>query len=374
MDKKIGQLFFIGIKGKSLTAEESEFIIRHNIGGVILFSRNIESPEQVHELCSDLQALRHKMPDKAPLFIGIDMEGGRVARLKEPFTIWPPVKCIGDIGSTSVAFSFSLAMGAELKSVGLNVDFAPCIDVLVNPTNKAIGDRSLGSDPEAVSRLGSAIVRGYIKSGILPCAKHFPGHGNTILDSHDELPLDERSFDELMNCEGAAFKKVFRARLDLLMTTHVKFPKVDPEWPATLSEKWLKDILRDQMRFRGLIITDDLDMGALAKNFSVEEIPVQALRAGVNILLYCNEPTSPPRALQSIEKALRDKALNLAHIEDSYQKILDLKRKKFLNPDPPPVVDAARIVGNPDHKRLAEAIRKGQVPADLINKTADNEN
>src|SRR5580704_755709 len=160
MRDKIGQLMIIGLKGKALTQDEAEFIVLNNIGGVILFPRNIESPEQLHSLCKSIQQLRQKTPDKLPLFISIDMEGGRVARLKKPFTEWPPIAKLGKIDSTSLSFKMALAMGEELSAVGINLDFAPCVDVLTNPENVLIGDRSLSTDPEQVAKHASALVRG----------------------------------------------------------------------------------------------------------------------------------------------------------------------------------------------------------------------
>ncbi|MCM2280231.1 MAG: beta-N-acetylhexosaminidase [Bdellovibrionaceae bacterium] len=366
MKQYIGQQLVIGLQGTKLTKDESDFIVQNNIGGIILMKRNCESPQQVRELVAELQNLRHKQPDKAPLFISIDMEGGRVARLSAPFTQWPPVAELGKLDSTSVAFKFASFMGAELRAVGINLDFAPCIDVLTNKDNPAIGDRSAGSDPELVSRIGSALVRGYIKSDIIPCAKHFPGHGNTPVDSHFELPVEEKSLAELDAIELVPFKKVFRARLDMVMTTHVKFPKLDPDWPATLSQKILTDLLRTQLRYRNLVITDDLDMKALTKHFDKALIPVRALQAGANILLYCNEPESHKIAVEAIAAAIQDKKLDAKVVEDNHKRILALKKEKLAHPDPLPMEEVGRIVGHPDHVRLSKAIVAGAVPQDLL--------
>jgi len=187
----IGQLFFIGLEGPALTSKEADFIVKNNIGGVTLFGRNLKTPIELHKLCSDLHNLKSRMPAKAPLFIAIDMEGGRVHRLKAPFTQWPSLGKVAALDSTSVAFKFANMMGIELKAMGINLDFAPCVDVLTNPKNILIGDRSLGEDPEYVAKMASALVRGYIKAGIVTCAKHFPGHGNTIIDSHEDLPVED---------------------------------------------------------------------------------------------------------------------------------------------------------------------------------------
>jgi beta-N-acetylhexosaminidase len=363
---KIGQLMFIGLQGKTLLQDEAEFIVLNNIGGVTLFARNIESPEQVHALCSSIQALRHKTRDKLPIFIAIDMEGGRVARLKKPFTEWSPVQKLGTIDSTSLSFRMAMAMGEELNAVGVNLDFAPCVDVLTNPKNAVIGDRALSSEPEQVAKHASAMVRGYIKSGVVACAKHFPGHGNTLLDSHEALPVEESDMERLRHIELVPFKKVFRARLDMVMTSHIQFPKIDPKWPVTLSQTFLKDLLRNELRYRNLVISDDLDMKALANNFDRKEIPVRAIEAGVDLLLYCNEFDRPQISLDAIQAALKDGRLTAKQIDDSYARVAAIKKETLLKPDPMAWTEAAKVVGREDHARLASAIKSGQIPDDLL--------
>ncbi len=362
----VGQLFIIGLSGKTLTQQEQKFLIENDIGGVILFDRNIESPEQVHALCSEIQKLRHKQATQAPLFISIDMEGGRVMRFKAPFTKWPPLARVGDLESTSVAFRFANAMGAELNAVGVNLDFAPCVDVFSNPKNAIIGDRSLSTNAETVAKLASALVRGYIKSAVIPCAKHFPGHGNTLLDSHFDLPVEDIDMKRLQDVELVPFKKVFRSQLEMVMTAHIKFTAIDPEWPITLSEKAIKNFLRKDLRYRNIVISDDLDMKALTKNYDKEKIPVQALKAGCDILLYCNEPDSPPLGLEMIAKALKDKTIDEASITESLKRVEKLKAQHITAPDPLDFEHAKKMIGHPDHIRLAKAIENGSVPADLL--------
>ncbi len=364
--QQIGQIMIIGLKGKALDADEKQFIIQNNIGGIILFSRNIEDPKQVHALVSEVQALRSQMASKAPLFVSIDMEGGRVARLKAPFTQWPPIAKIGALDSSTLAFKFAETMGHELMSVGINLDFAPCIDTLTNPKNVLIGDRSLSTDPEVVAKLGSALVRGYLKADVIACAKHFPGHGNTVIDSHEDLPVEEDTdLERLKSVELMPFKRCFRAKLDLIMTAHVKFPKIDPEWPVTLSEIFLKKILREDLDYRQLVITDDLDMKALAKYYDADFIPVRSLQAGADILLYCNDHAMPPLALDAVEKAIKDKKLSTADLTQKLARVTDLKKARIKRPDPLPLSDVSKILGHPDHIRLAKAILTGEVPKDL---------
>ncbi len=363
MVEKIGQQFIIGIEGTSLLPEEKDFITKYNIGGVILFDRNLKSPEQIHALTSELHSLRNQTKDKTPLFIGIDMEGGRVHRLKAPFTKWPALAKIGDIGSSALAFRFALQMGEELRAFGINLDFAPCLDIFMNPKNTVIGDRAISTNPEVVTQLSSALVRGYIKANVVPCAKHFPGHGATEVDSHFDLPVSE---DTLMDIDRSQslepFKKVFRSRCELTMTAHILFKKVDAKWPVTLSPTFLQQIMREVLRYRGLIITDDLDMKALAKHFPKDEIPVQALQAGANILLYCNDFQAPGKAMNAVAKAIKDKTLNFAIIEKNYNSIVAFKKKHLLAPyDPFPINKAMEIINNPEHKEFAEAVATGQV-------------
>ncbi len=365
MKNIIGQNFIIGIQGTSLLKEESQFIVDHNIGGICLFKRNIESPKQLHALTSELNSLRSKTTDKAPLFISVDMEGGRVHRLPPPFTQWPALAQLGKIDSTSVAFKFASSMGAELKSVGINLNFAPSVDVLTNAKNTVIGDRAISHNPEEVAKIASAVVRGYIKSGIIPVAKHFPGHGNTLLDSHEELPVEIRTLEELENCELIPFKKVIRARLDMIMTSHIKFSKIDPDWPVTLSKKMITDILRQKLRYRNLIVTDDLGMKALTKHYDLKTIVLGSLKAGCNILLFCNEFESPPQAFEIIEKAIADKSISQDILRENHKMVLDLK-KNSLDPQQMDAQNMTRLVGHPDHIKLAKAILEGSVPEELL--------
>jgi beta-N-acetylhexosaminidase len=363
MIEKVGQQLIVGIQGPELTPDEKEFLIKYNIGGVILFDRNLKSPEQIHALTTELHSLRHETKDKAPLIISIDMEGGRVHRLKDPFTRWPALGNVGKIGSSSLAFRFALNMGEEMRAFGINLDFAPCLDIFSNPKNVLIGDRSISTSPDEVTQLSTALVRGYIKADVIPCAKHFPGHGNTEIDSHFDLPVSTETLKDLADSQSMEpFKKVFRSRCELVMTAHIHFKKIDPEWPVTLSPIFLQQILRDVMKYKGLIITDDLDMKALAKYYPKDTIPVQALLAGANILLYCNEPASPVKALNSIAQAIKTKKLPVSIIEKNYSAIMAFKKKHLTAPyDPFPLEKAMEVINRTEHKEFAAAIKTGEV-------------
>ena len=288
------------------------------------------------------------------------MEGGRVHRLKEPFTQWPAVKNLGDIGSSRLAFEFTQSMGTELKAMGMNLDYAPCVDILVNPDNQVIGDRSLSTDWKKVASLSSAMVRGYTKSGVLSCAKHFPGHGYTTVDSHFDLPVDKRS---LMDLEEQGdlepFKRVIRTGVDMIMTAHIKYPHIDPQFPVTLSSLFIKELLRKALGYRGIIITDDLDMQALTKHFPLKELPLMALKAGATILLYCNEPGSPIQAIKRVQEALEKKELEPGVLKENHKLIQGCKSQKLQHPVGPFSLEEAKtIIAQKKHLELAKALNE----------------
>jgi beta-N-acetylhexosaminidase len=361
-----GPLITMGIQGKTLSDDEKKFIINNQIGGVVLFSRNFDNVKQFHELCHDIHSLRLKMPDKTPLFLSIDMEGGRVQRLKEPFTVWPPLRNIGEIDNPTLSFLFSQKMGQELRAFGINLNFAPCADIFSNPKNTVIGDRSLGGDPEHVAKHVSAIVRGYIKSDVLACVKHFPGHGNTLIDSHEDLPKEDAELKRLEDFEMLPFKRAFKARVEMCMTSHILYTQVDPKYPASLSEIFVQKLLKEHCRFRGLVVTDDLDMGALRKYFSIDEIAVQALKAGSDVLLYCNEPLSPVRAIEAIIDATAQGTLDKAELQNRIKKVQQFKKENILNPDPISFEEAQKVLANPETKELAAAIKSKSIPEKFL--------
>ena len=361
----LGQHMIVGLDGVTLTAEEKRFLVKEDIGGVILFSRNVESPQQIFELCQEVQNLRAQTSSKSPFFISIDMEGGRVARLKEPFTLWPPLRKIGELNSPHASYNFTMALGSELKSMGINLDYAPCLDVFTNPKNTVIGDRAISDDPNVVAKHAAALTRGFLKAGVIPCGKHFPGHGHTIIDSHDDLPVEEADLKRLNQVELIPFKEAFKAGLDLIMTAHILFPEVDKEWPVTLSETFLKTILRKELNYQGLVMTDDLDMKALAKNYDRAMLPVRSLQAGADILLYCNEPASPPMALDSLEKAVRDGALKMSDLQNSLKRIHSFKSLHLK--DITPTAGIKNPWRSPEsHRQMSQAFRDGRMPDNLL--------
>ncbi|MBI3078667.1 MAG: beta-N-acetylhexosaminidase, partial [Deltaproteobacteria bacterium] len=255
----VGQLFVVGFEGKAPTRALSERLARDRVGGIALFSRNLEGPRQVAELVRSLQTLS----PVAPLLICVDQEGGRVARLKAPFTELPPARVVGEAGSEALTYRLGTAVGRELKAVGINVNFAPVLDVDTNPQNPVIGDRAFGPSADLVARLGAAYIRGLQDQGVAATGKHFPGHGDTTEDSHLTLPLVTKERARLHREELPPFRAGMMQGLRLLMSAHVMYPALDPEWPATLSHAILTGLLRDELGYTGAVMTDDLKMAAV---------------------------------------------------------------------------------------------------------------
>src|SRR5438874_2969329 len=260
---QIGQLLLAGFNGHQIPPELRSLAKEFGLGGVILFARNVAEPEQVAELSFDASRL---VPD-LPVWVSVDQEGGRVARLKKPFTEWPPMATLGRSGDVGLAIRFAAALAAELKAVGITLDYAPVLDVHTNASNPVIGDRALAEKAQDVARLGAAIVSTLQAEGIAACGKHFPGHGDTATDSHHELPLVEHPPERLREVEFLPFKAAIEARVATIMTAHVLVPSLDEARPATLSKRIVTGLLREELRYDGVIVSDDLEMKALANDY-----------------------------------------------------------------------------------------------------------
>lgn len=279
-----GRLLMVGIPGPRLDAVARELVRDLQVGGVILFARNIEAPEQVWELCRDLQQ-EAVAASGLPLLISVDQEGGPVQRLQAPFTLIPPARKLGLEGRAPQVEALARQTGRELSLVGINVNLAPVLDVARGPDCPQ-WDRSYGPDAELVADLGAAAIRGYLDGGVLPVAKHFPGLGDTRVDSHQDLPRSQ-SGDPTRKGDLVPFRRAVAAGVPLIMTAHL----VVPEWDsraATLSPVILQEKLRRDLGFEGVIITDDLEMGAIATRQKVPGGAKEALEAGADLLLICN--------------------------------------------------------------------------------------
>ncbi|MGV7220457.1 MAG: beta-N-acetylhexosaminidase [Nitrospinales bacterium] len=325
--EQTGQMLMAGLKGTSIDKDAEELICKYKIGGFILFGRNFENPRQLSNFICDLQSLAISKGNGTPLFISVDQEGGRVARLKEPFTEYPFAGVLGIAKSEELAYNFGSALAKELLAVGINMDFAPVLDVNSNPENPIIGDRAFSDDPEWVARLGGAFIRAFNDEGILPVGKHFPGHGDTALDSHLDLPYVNRDVNSLEKIELHPFSKVLKNGLDVVMTAHVIYPAWDEKNPATFSKKILDDILRKRFGFDGIIISDDLEMKAIDDHYQFESIPAMGVEAGVDIFLVCHD-TDRIRTLHDLLiKGMNTGKISRDNVQMSADRIARIKRK-----------------------------------------------
>lgn len=350
--RQVGQLAFAGFAGHSIPADLRLLAKEFDLGGIVLFARNVEAPEQVADLARQARALAGDVP----LWVSVDQEGGRVARLRAPFTVWPPMLALGRSGDEDLAARFAKTLAAELRAVGITLDFAPVLDLFTNPANPAIGDRSFGENAEEVARLASVMIRTLQAEGIAACGKHFPGHGDTSTDSHLELPIVEHPPDRFEAVEFVPFRAAIDARVACIMTAHILVPAFDEERPATLSPAIVDGLLRQRLGYDGLIVTDDLEMRAISARYSPGEAAVGAMAAGCDALLLCGAAQDPQMAaLEAIVHAVEDGTLPLRRVEDALARHHRVKARFLAPARPEPLADSAlrAVLGRDEHQAVA---------------------
>jgi len=295
--------------------------------------------------------------------VSIDQEGGRVARLPKGFTVFPGQGALGQAGMADLAYAFAEITALELRAIGVNMDLTPVLDVHTNPSNPIIGDRAFGRDPELVETLGLAVIAGLQDNGVLACGKHFPGHGDTAADSHKELPTVPHGLDRLRDIEMRPFAHCFANGLAAVMTAHVRYPALDPDAPATLSAAILTDLLRTQLHFQGLALTDDLEMHAILDHYGIEDAAIRALRAGADILLICKDHDQQAAAMDALYRSVKDGDVPELLAERALLRVLEAKERFLLPYAPVDPKHAAECVGTKRHREVAHAIREAAAQA-----------
>jgi beta-N-acetylhexosaminidase len=354
--REVGQLLIGSLPGPTITPEIRSLAREFSLGGLILFARNIEAPEQVAALSFDAQELASGLP----LWVSVDQEGGRVARLKAPFTEWPPMAVLGRSGSAELAGRFAAALAAELRAVGITLDYAPVLDIHTNPKNPVIGDRALAEDAESVARLGAAIINGLQDNGVAACGKHFPGHGDTSVDSHLALPVVEHPPDRIRRVECVPFREAIRAGVAFIMTAHVLVPSLDEARPATLSPAIVGALLRDELKFGGVILSDDLEMKAVADSYSVPEAAVLAVAAGCDGLLVCSGNVDlQAAALEALVHAAEEGRISYKRLEDALTRLRRAK-ERFLGAPVAPrhTAKLRQVLGCDAHQRIVDEMAR----------------
>ncbi|MQA31269.1 MAG: beta-N-acetylhexosaminidase [Luteitalea sp.] len=356
--RAIGQLLIAGFNGHQIPIELKSIAREFGLGGVILFARNVADPEQVAELCFNAAQL---IPE-APAWASVDQEGGRVARLRAPFTEWPPMATLGRSGDLALAGRFARALALELRAVGITLDYAPVLDVHTNEKNPVIGDRALAGRAAEAAALGAAIVRALQDEHVAACGKHFPGHGDTSIDSHLELPLVEHPPERLRELEFLPFRAAIEARVAAMMTAHVLVPAFDERRPATLSKRIVTGILRQELHFEGVILSDDLEMKALANDYSVSESAVLAIEAGCDGILICGGDSEvQAAALEALVHAVEEERIPYARIEDAIRRQQRAKEQFLAMPVAPrPLAAKAlrQLLGRDEHRLIADEMAR----------------
>lgn len=329
IDEKLGQLIFAGVAGTTLTDEIKELIDRYKVGGIILYANNMKDPTQSVELLNDLKSTNESNP--LPLFLGVDQEGGRVSRLPGQMSKLPTNSKIGEINDPELSNEIGELLGYQLNAFGFNMNFAPVLDINSNPNNPVIGDRSFGSDPEVVSNLGIETMKGMQSQKVIPVIKHFPGHGDTADDSHLELPSVNKSIDELHHMELIPFRQAINSGADVVMIAHLLLPQLDATNPATLSHSIVTDLLRNDLDYEGVIITDDMTMQAITNHHDIGTAAVEAINAGNDIVMVAHDYKSIISAIDALKNAVQNGVLTEQRIDESLQRIIALKTKYELS-------------------------------------------
>lgn len=340
----------VGFDGATPSKEVALVLSKHHAGGVILFSRNIKNPLQVAKLTESLQALSKN----GTLLIGVDQEGGRVSRLPKPFTQFPPACVYGQLNDIPLTYKVAEVMAKELTAVGINMNFAPVLDVDTNPDNPVIGNRAFGHTPLLVAEHGLAMMSGLQDNHVIACGKHFPGHGDTHLDSHKTLPCVEHSLHRLNDMELKPFIHLAQNRLASIMTAHVVFKKLDAKYPATLSKKIITGLLREAILFSGVIISDDLEMKGITEKRTVAESAVLAVMAGCDLLLICHSSDQQVSAIEALIQAVEKGDISETRIDQSVQRIRLMKERFHLGSRKIVLGEIKKVVGCDQHRVLVE--------------------
>lgn len=339
----------LGVEGTRVTRETEFFLRETGAGGVILFGRNYRTPKQLRTFIRDLNAA-----SETPLIVAVDQEGGRVARLGSPFTELPPMALFGGReDGTELAEQTGALLAAELSSVGINLDFAPVLDVATNASNPVIGDRAFGADAREVASLGCAFIRGMQAAGVAACGKHFPGHGDTDVDSHLGLPLLPHTRKRFEALELVPFRAAVKEGVATMMTSHLSIPNLDDKSPVTVSRPVTFGMLRQELKFSGLIFTDDLIMKGITCIYPPYEAGWRAVAAGADVVLICHEPDSQRAALEGLRKAVGEGWISMHQLSAALERIAAFKERFVEGDIERPSLD---VIGCRAHRKLAKSL------------------
>lgn len=341
LEEKIGQMVIVGLDGYKMDENTRTMIEDNRVGGFILFGENVESSDQLLALVNSLKSTNSK--NNIPLFISVDQEGGRVNRMPKEIKNIPASKTIGEVNNSEFSYKIGSILSEEMKAFGFNMDFAPVLDINSNPKNSVIGDRSFGANAEVVSKLGIQTMKGIQEGGVIPVIKHFPGHGDTSVDSHIGLPSVENDMNRLKSFELVPFNDAIKNGADVVMVAHILLNKIDSQNPASLSKTIITDLLREQLNFNGVVITDDMTMGAIVKNYNISDAAIKSVNAGSDIVLVCHGHDNEVAVINALKKAVDDGTILEERVNESVYRILKLKYKYKLTDSTLNSIDVEKI-------------------------------
>ncbi|MFE6073621.1 beta-N-acetylhexosaminidase [Paenibacillus sp. NPDC057886] len=341
LDEKIGQMILAGVQGTTLDAQAKQMIMDQKVGGIIFYANNVSTLQGTATFVQSIKDANRSNP--VPIFMSVDQEGGKVSRMPETVESIPSNGKVGKTKDADLAETMGELLARQIQLVGFNVDFAPVLDVNSNPNNPVIGDRSFGSSASLVSQMGIAEMKGLRSEGIIPVVKHFPGHGDTSVDSHLDLPVVNKTKKQLAQLEWIPFEAAVKEQVEAVMVAHILFPKLDPDHPASLSDVIIGQHLRGKFKYDGVVITDDLSMGAIAKNYKLNDAAVATVQAGSDILLVAHSYESAKTIFDTLMNAVKSGKISESRINESVYRILALKQKYNLSDEEQPSGDLKQL-------------------------------
>ncbi|QTN01425.1 beta-N-acetylhexosaminidase [Sediminibacillus dalangtanensis] len=341
LSEKIGQMVIAGISGTAMGEQENSLVDDYHIGGFIFYAKNLESPEQTSIFLNQLKAENKK--NKLPLLLSVDQEGGRISRLPGDIVKLPSNKWIGQLDKSDFSHRVGEILGKELNEFGFNMNFAPVLDVNSNPDNPVIGDRSYSDDPKIVSKLGIQTMKGIQSKQVIPVIKHFPGHGDTSVDSHYQLPKVNKTLQQLEKLELIPFRRAIDQGAEVVMIAHILLPHLDETYPASISKKVITDLLRNRLDYDGLVMTDDMTMEAIIDNFEIGQASVDSVLAGSDVILVAHDYQKAVRVIDALRTAVENGEISEKRINESVKRIIRLKQQYGLKDDPVNKVDITSL-------------------------------
>lgn len=329
LEEKVGQMFIVGFDGFEVDDNIINLIKNKKVGGIILFSKNINTVDETKKLIENLNKLNGE--NKVKLFMSVDEEGGVVSRIPKEMGHFESARDVGATGDLNYAFEHGKAIGETIKSLGFNLDFAPVLDVNSNPNNPVIGIRSFSDDPEIVKKMGTEVYKGLKSTGVLGVGKHFPGHGDTAVDSHVGVPVINKSLEELKKLELIPFKYAIDNGVEMIMVGHLYLPQLDKDYVASISKNIVTKLLREELGFNGVVVTDDMIMEGVKGKYPTNESAIKAIEAGNDLIIVSAGIQDQNSAIDGVIEAVRSGVISEKRINESVYRILKLKNTIYIH-------------------------------------------